>query len=787
MFTRPRFKPHLRLAVVPDEGVFVLSGAKQVLLRGRLYSLVAPLMDGKTPDEICTELADEVSAAEVFYTLGQLEHKGFLAEAQETLPPADAAWWSLQQVDPQTAARRLSETPISVRGIGLDPEPLCRLLAASGIAIEADAPVEVCVVDHYLRNQLEAINEQALADNRSWLLVKPLGPHLWLGPLFRPGKTGCWQCLAERLRSHRAVESYLHDRQSLTEPLVVEGPGTAPAIQLGWSLAASAIASWVVHGELPDCEGQVRTFEHRTWNVTSHQLIKLPFCAACGSAQRGAETARGNGASSNGHSQNGSAVGVSKSNGREGLSLAGEPPRLPPSRPMTFERCQKTFVRDGGHRTISPEATLERFGHHVSSITGAVSMLQRISPAGDEAMHVYLAGTNLARRHGNLGQLRSDLRNMSAGKGTTDAQAKASGLCEGLERYSGVFRGDQPHFKSRLADLGGAGIDVRECLLFSERQYRERDAINAKKSMYNFVPVPFDPAVEIDWSPVWSLTRHETRYLPTAFCYYDFPDHKSHRYCLACSNGSAAGNTLEEAVLQGFLELVERDSVALWWYNRVRRPGVDVASFNEPYVRDLQCSLAGQGREMHVLDLTSDLEIPVFVSWSRRLGAGPEQIVLGFGAHLDARIAMLRAITEMVQMMSHLHQNPLDGAASVDVNDAETVHWLRTATAENQPYLNPDSLTALRTAVDFQSTWTDDVADDVVECQRRVERLGLEMLVLDQTRPEIGLPVVKVVVPGLRHFWARFAPGRLYDAPVRLGWLRAPLAEENLNPIPMFL
>jgi len=44
-----------------------------------------------------------------------------------------------------------------------------------------------------------------------------------------------------------------------------------------------------------------------------------------------------------------------------------------------------------------------------------------------------------------------------------------------------------------------------------------------------------------------------------------------------------------------------------------------------------------------------------------------------------------------------------------------------------------------------------------------------------------------VIVPGLRHFWARFAPGRLYDVPVQLGWLPQPLAEEELNPIPMFL
>jgi oxazoline/thiazoline synthase len=61
------------------------------------------------------------------------------------------------------------------------------------------------------------------------------------------------------------------------------------------------------------------------------------------------------------------------------------------------------------------------------------------------------------------------------------------------------------------------------------------------------------------------------------------------------------------------------------------------------------------------------------------------------------------------------------------------------------------------------------------------------MLVLDQTRPDIGMPVVKVVVPGLRHFWARFAPGRLYEVPASLGWLPRPLTEEELNPIPMFV
>ena len=788
MFTRPIFKPHLNLSIVPDEGVFLLSGSKQVVLRGRLYELVAPHVDGRTADEICDRLTGQASPAEIYFTLAQLEKKGCLAEANETLPPDDSAWWSLQQIDPASAAKRLQERKVSLQGIGIDPQPLRELLDASGARVDPDGELSVVVVDHYLRPEIAAFNDAALASGRPWLLAKPLGVQLWLGPLFDPGKTGCWECLAERLRANRAVESYLRERQTLTNALVVDGACTSAGRQAAWGLTANAIASWIVRGELPDCEGKVRTFDQFSWQTKLHTLVKLPYCPACGSRSDGnaSDDHQRNGHERNRHQANGQAGNGHETNGHATTSFVRR------FRPPIFESRKKTLVRDGGHRVVPPEETLKRFGHHVSAITGAVSMLER-SSGNDGAMHVYLAGRNVARRHHSLGQLRGDLRNMSAGKGTTDVQAKASGLCEGLERHSGVFRGDEPRQTARLSDLGAAGIDLRDCLMFSERQYRERDATNSRPSRFNFVPHPFDPASQIEWSPVWSLSRQEVRYLPTAFCYFDYPLPRDQRYCVGCSNGNAAGNTIEEAILQGFFELVERDSVALWWYNRVSRPGVDLSSFQEPYLPDLADCLAAHQREMYVLDLTSDLEIPVFAAWSRRTSAGSkssdgaEQIVMGFGAHLDAKIAMLRAVTEMNQMLSYLLQAPPDKVYSDHVTDLETVHWLKTATMENQPYLTPAADAPRRTAADYKPALNDDVTQDVYDCQRLVESQGLEMLVLDQTRPEIGLPVVKVIVPGLRHFWARFAPGRLYEAPVKLGWLEKPLAEADLNPIPVFL
>jgi ribosomal protein S12 methylthiotransferase accessory factor len=69
----------------------------------------------------------------------------------------------------------------------------------------------------------------------------------------------------------------------------------------------------------------------------------------------------------------------------------------------------------------------------------------------------------------------------------------------------------------------------------------------------------------------------------------------------------------------------------------------------------------------------------------------------------------------------------------------------------------------------------------------RLAALGIETILLDQTHPDIGLPVVKMTAPGLRHFWPRFGAGRLYDTPLALGWRDAPFDEAALNPSHLFL
>jgi ribosomal protein S12 methylthiotransferase accessory factor len=325
-------------------------------------------------------------------------------------------------------------------------------------------------------------------------------------------------------------------------------------------------------------------------------------------------------------------------------------------------------------------------------------------------------------------------------------------------------------------------------MLFSENQYQSRRGLNNRQfHACNWVPDPLNQDDDIEWTPVWSLTNRQLRYLPTSYCYYYYSLHGA-LYCWADSNGNAAGNTLEEAILQGLLELVERDSVALWWYNRVRRPRVDLKYFDEPYIRGLMKYLGTLGRDLWVLDLSTDLTIPVFAAVSRRNDPN-EEIALGFGAHLDPRVGVLRALTELNQFLvgASLYYKRIDhNSDDIGVDDAFFHDWFTTATLANQPYLVPDE-SAQSTQYSSYASCSEDVRESVFRCQEIIERQGMEVLVLNQTRPDIGLPVTKVIVPGLRPFWARFAPGRLYDVPVMLGWHQRQLTESQLNPVHMFL
>jgi ribosomal protein S12 methylthiotransferase accessory factor len=176
-----------------------------------------------------------------------------------------------------------------------------------------------------------------------------------------------------------------------------------------------------------------------------------------------------------------------------------------------------------------------------------------------------------------------------------------------------------------------------------------------------------------------------------------------------------------------------------------------------------------------VLDITSDLGIPSYVAMSHATQNGQDFVEYGSGSHFDPRIALLRALTEVNQFLSLGLMGLRDAGSSS--NDGAGPFRL-----QEHPYLIPDGKPPVRP--DFDTTFASlDTREQALACVDVAKRAGLDFLVLDQTRPDIETPVVRVIVPGLRHFYRRFAPGRLYDVPVKLGLRDTPIPESELNPL----
>ncbi|MEU0793614.1 TOMM precursor leader peptide-binding protein [Amycolatopsis sp. NPDC005961] len=746
----PAFRRHLRAEVRAGKGAYLFSEQGVIAMRGAKIESLAALLDGTHDlERLLRGRPGGMAPEEVAALLAQLVDAGLVTLRSRPAEPRAGderalAYWDACGVDADIVAARQGTVQLIAVGDtadGVDRGAVERALAGAGLEVvhpdagPADLTVVLCA--DYLDPRLARIDAEHRRAGRPWLLARPFGAQVWIGPVLQP-EGACWHCLTHRLWGHRHAEACVQEELGhagpARRPISTLPPLTAAAAHLIALEAAKWVAGYRHRGQ--QC---VWTLDTLDLQGTLHELRRRPQCPRCGDPWLVAWRSM---------------------------------------RPVVLQPAKKATTGGGGHRTATPAQMLERHRHLVSPVTGIIKDI-RPDPDAPSFANVYRSGPNIARGVTGMAGLRAGLRCENGGKGVSPLDAEVGALCEAAERFSGNFQGDELRIRGSYDELGEEAVHPNECMLFADRQYAERAVWNREHADFQHVGEPFDCTARIDWTPVWSQSGR--RLLPTSYLYYGTPREGAARGALADSNGAAAGSSLEDAILQGALELVERDAVALWWYNRTPVPGVDLASFADPWLAEMTRNYQAIGRELWVLDVTSDLGIPVAAALSRRIDSPHEDIMFGFGAHLDPRIAVRRAVTELNQML------PIVQVAGHGLEDPDARRWLAHATVANQPYLRPAAGQRMRTAADFPFVSRADVRDDVEALGRVFGRDGLELLVLDQTRPDVGIPVVKVLVPGLRPFWARFAPGRLFDVPVRLGRLAAPTPYEQLNPFPMFL
>ncbi len=750
-----QFAPNFSVYVLPPDVVCLYSEDRKFFLHGALYcALASAIGAGKGVAQLVRELQKDFPPDGIHEALKRLTDRRFVVRAPKSSGAHADVYWASLGLLPADAEKNLQACRVRIQSVDVQgATELGAALKALGVrVVRGPADLTVTLVSDYLEARLAELNRQHLSDRTPWLLVQPSGIFPLVGPVFRPGKnqdqskSACWACLAARMNRNREVKAFLDRtpaRRVAASPLARDALG-----QSAIGLASIEIAKAIATGFRTDLNDHIVSLDLLGSTVARHYVAARPQCPACG---------------------------------RKTLR---DPHRAPV--PVEIGAGGKVVMTSGGYRSVSSRATVARFRKHVSPLTGVVSRLERIDV--DLPMNTnYFATHNFSGRPETVDQLKSGLSGGSFGKGATSEQGEASGLMEAIERYSGIFQGDEIRVKRRFADFPpGDAIPPNDVLLYSKAQIRGGHAPANGAEEVTPMAAPFDPAAEIEWSPVWSLRDQRFRYLPTSLLYFFYRG--PGRYEVhADSNGCAAGNTLEEAIVQGFLELVERDAYAIWWYNRSQRAEVDLARFDDPYIRDLKNQLAETGRRLWLLDITSDLGIPTFVTIAHWVENGQEFVDFGSGAHFDARIAALRAMTELNQflsigLMGRRAPNPSRQSSNQESrhdshHDGSSPFRLR-----DHPYLTPSGASIVRP--DFHSNFGQiDTRAQVTACVDLVKRTGLDFLVLDQTRPDIEAPVVRVIVPGLRHFYRRFAPGRLYDVPVKLGLRDRPLAEHELNPL----
>ena len=273
----------------------------------------------------------------------------------------------------------------------------------------------------------------------------------------------------------------------------------------------------------------------------------------------------------------------------------------------------------------------------------------------------------------------------------------------------------------------------------------------------------FDPAVPIVWIEGYDLLRGEACWVPAEIVHTDYIFAQPDAYFLAGSNGLASGNHPIEAVNAALYELVERDAIAVWMAQPLRRRAsraLDLASADDPDCRALLARYETAGIAVRAWDVTTDIGIAAFLCEVRDSTAGDPRRPTRFhgsGCHADRAIALARALTEAAQtrltyiagIRDDLSPDEYRAAPDDEIRDA----LLGAVALEFAPI-------PFAAAPSFAA---DDLGEDLRGALTRLEGVGINhVIAVDLTRPDLMIPVVRLVIPGLE--WdphhPNYRPGR---------------------------
>jgi ribosomal protein S12 methylthiotransferase accessory factor len=406
---------------------------------------------------------------------------------------------------------------------------------------------------------------------------------------------------------------------------------------------------------------------------------------------------------------------------------------------IRLQSCRKQYTYDQD-KACSPVETVERFKQKLQAAGLDILKEVRRIDTGRLDIPVYFSvcGKDARDIIGTKKQM---------GKGSTPEQSKASACMELAERFSFFsFLQDQNNFiVGDYPAMVKAGYPVLSVTTLLQSVH---DAIRTPEQLERLLA-----GLPMRWTWARNLTRSEDVLIP--FSWF---------YAINEFNGPCAGNTVEEAILQGISEVVERHVCAVITRNQIRTPAIDLASVTDPVARELIDKFERNGIQLRVNDFSLDTGIPTIgaLAWDPATFPDKSELVYTAGTTPGALKALIRALTEVAQLAGDFESGSNYVASGLpkplDLDDIDYV-------------VTPEHTISIDQIKDLCN---DDMLQELYNCLDALQRIDLEVLAVDTMHRKLQVPAAYTIIPGA-HFRERADSG---DAPL----FAAKLAAELLDP-----
>lgn len=371
----------------------------------------------------------------------------------------------------------------------------------------------------------------------------------------------------------------------------------------------------------------------------------------------------------------------------------------------------------GTHRSIEPSKTIANYKNKLK-IAG-ITRITEITHLDRIKIPVYSAIRPTAQDGGV---------SIYAGKGAKNDQAKASAMMEGFERYSAEKQ----------------AIDSENSIIATFNNLK--DSINPKDLILpnETKNLDFDN-VEIEWTLTTDINTEKEYYVPSNAIFHPYTPKNSTPLFKGNTNGLASGNILEEAVFHGILEVIERDAWSIFELTKKNKKQIDTKKIKNPLINELLNKFKKEAIDIKLMDLTADVKIPTIAATADdTILKDPALLTLGVGTHLNPEIAIIRALTEVAQSRA----TQIHGARE----DTVRADFMRKAGYERMKRINNHYFNEEKEQVqieDIENKATDSLKKDIEIAVSELKNSSFDkILFTDLTRKELGISVVRVIIPG---------------------------------------